>query len=338
MPSPIASIGWEVLDRIRVGDVFAISPHGIGIAVGFLAGSYVFLHEARRRGVSEEHGSTLVLRALVGTIIGARLFYVLGHWGEPGLETFADVLAVWRGGISLIGGIFGAIIVAYPAVRRFHIGFLRVMDPAVIGIALGIVIGRIGDLIIGDHLGKPTSWALAFVYRGGELSGYSCVEGLCRTTLQAGQKIQEITEGGAVLATARGEELARGLGVHQTALYDFFSTMALVVLLLWLNRGTHRTGVLTLTFGVWYGSVRIITDFLRVDKQIFGLTGSQWASILVVVLCVGTALWWAIRPDRRVPSPEGDEELEAGAEPPPSEPEPGPSPASDPAEPATPPG
>ena len=315
MPSLVASIGWEVLDRIRIGDAFAISPHGIGIAVGYLAGSYVFVHEARRRGISEEQSGTLVLRALVGAIIGARFFYVLGYYGEPGLETFADVLAVWRGGISLIGGIFGAIIVAYPAVRRFRLGFLRTMDPAVIGIALGIVIGRIGDLIIGDHLGKPTSWALAFVYKGGNLSGYSCLEGLCRTTLQAGQKVQEITEGGAVLASAQGQELARGIGVHQTALYDFFSTMALVLVLLWLNRRAHRTGTLAVTFGAWYGTVRIVTDFLRVDKQVLGLTGSQWASILVVAVCLGTVLWWAVGADRRGRRGEQAGELMAGAPP-----------------------
>jgi prolipoprotein diacylglyceryltransferase len=189
------------------------------------------------------------------------------------------------------------------------------MDPAVIGIALGIVIGRIGDLIIGDHLGKPTSWALAFVYKGGNLSGYSCLEGLCRTTLQAGQKVQEITEGGAVLASAQGQELARGIGVHQTALYDFFSTMALVLVLLWLNRRAHRTGTLAVTFGAWYGTVRIVTDFLRVDKQVLGLTGSQWASILVVAVCLGTVLWWAVGADRRGRRGEQAGELMAGAPP-----------------------
>jgi phosphatidylglycerol:prolipoprotein diacylglycerol transferase len=298
MPAPIASIGWEVLDRIRLGDTFAISPHGIGIAVGYLAGSYVFIYEAARRGIPDEQSGTLVVRALIGAIIGARFFYVLAHYGEPGLESFGDVLAVWRGGISLLGGIFGAIIVAYPAVRRFGIAFLRAMDPAVIGIALGIVIGRIGDLIIGDHLGKPTSWALAFVYKGGHLSGYDCAAGLCQTTLQAGQKIQQITAGGAVLGTIQGQELARGIGVHQTALYDFASTMLLVLVLLWLNRRVRRTGVLAITFGAWYGSVRIITDFLRVDKTFFGLTGSQWTSVVVLALCLSTAIWWAFRPER----------------------------------------
>ena len=295
MVPQIAAIGWEVLDRIRFSDI-AISPHGLGIAVGYLAGSYVFIHEARKRGIPEERSSSLVLWALLGAIVGARGFYVLGHFSE--FDSVLDMLAVWRGGISLIGGILGGIIFAVPTLWRHRISFPKAMDPAVIGIGLGIVIGRIGDLIIGDHLGKPTSWLLAFRYEGGQLSGYDCgFAGACQATLANGQ-IQTINERGATLADASGDLVASGIGVHQTALYDLVSTMALVVLLLYLNSRPRRTGTLALTFGLWYGTVRIITDFLRVDKTFFGLTGSQWASIGVVLVCLGTLVWFRVRPAR----------------------------------------
>ena len=59
-----------------------------------------------------------------------------------------------------------------------------------------------------------------------------------------------------------------------------------------------RTGILFLTFAIWYGCGRIVTDFLRVDKTFFGLTGSQWASIGVVVLCLATLVRFAMRPER----------------------------------------
>src|SRR5438309_2439449 len=169
----LAAIGWRVIDRFHFGSSFAISPHGLGIAVGYLAGAYVLLHESPKHGVREDHASTMVFWALIGAIVGARVFYVIAHFSE--FNGVGDMLAVYRGGISLIGGIFGAVIFAYPFMRRFHYGFLQAMDCAAIGLPLGIVIGRIGDLIIGDHLGKPTSWLLAFVYKGGNLSGYQCV-------------------------------------------------------------------------------------------------------------------------------------------------------------------
>ena len=313
----LASIGWEVLDRFRLGGL-EISPHGLGIAIGYLAGAYVLLHEAPKRGISEDRASTMVFWALIGAIVGARAFYVLGHYSE--FESPADALAIWRGGISLIGGIFGAVIFAYPLMRRHRLPFLRVMDCAAIGLPLGIVIGRIGDLVIGDHLGKPTSWALAFEYRGGNLSGYDCttILGRCIYSPPAFEgKQQVISEGAATLLSPAGNVLSAGTGVHQTALYDFVSAMLLVLVVLALSLRPRRTGVLFLTFAIWYGLGRIVTDFLRVDKTFFGLTGSQWASAGVVLLSVATLILFAVRPgirwgEFRAP-PDPDAELEPAA-------------------------
>jgi phosphatidylglycerol:prolipoprotein diacylglycerol transferase len=306
---PLAEIGWKVLDRFRIGDSFAISPHGVGIAVGYLAGAAVLIYEARRRGVAEDRASAWVFWALIGAMVGARLFYVLGHYSE--FDGIGDMLAVWRGGISLVGGIFGALLFTYPVIRRSGVPWLRAVDTAAIGLPLGIVIGRIGDLVIGDHLGKPTSWALAFVYHGGNLSGYSCSAGVCRIALSGGHT-QIVTAGGAQLF--RGDQLiARGTGVHQTALYDFLSTMVMVAVLIWLSRRPRRDGVLFLTFAGWYAAGRIVTDFMRIDKQWFGLTGSQWASIGVLAACLATLVWFALRPLPATPP----EEVEPA---PPSEP------------------
>jgi phosphatidylglycerol:prolipoprotein diacylglycerol transferase len=295
----VASIGWEVLDRFRFGDDIAISPHGLGIAIGFLAGSYVFVNrDAPLRGISEDQAGRFVFWALIGAIVGARFFYVLAHFSE--FDNLADMLAIWRGGISLIGGITGSVLFGLPLMRTYRLPFLRVMDAAAIGLPLGIVIGRIGDLIIGDHLGKPTSWLLAFTYHGGNLSSYACDAGSCIATL-SGRQVQTITAQGATLQGPTGELLAQGVGVHQTALYDFLSTMVLVLVLVALSRIPRRTGVLFLTFAAWYGSVRIITDFLRVDKRFFGLTGSQWGSAAVVVVSLATLAWFALRPTRDLP-------------------------------------
>ena len=293
---PIAEISWTVLDRlIHVGSFRAVSPHGLGIAIGFLAGAYIFLHEARKRGIPEEQASAVPFWALVGTLVGTRLGYVLTHFSE--FDNLLEVFAVWRGGISLLGGIIGAIVFCYPVLRRRGVGFFAAMDSASIGIPMGIIIGRIGDLIIGDHLGKPTSSFLAFGYRGGALSGYSCRADVCTTQLAEGQ-LQEITFRGARLFAADGTTIASGVGVHQTALYDLLSTVVLVSFLLFLNLRPRRVGTLTLTFATWYGIGRILTDFLRVENRFFGLTGSQWTSVTVVALSLATLVWFAVRPER----------------------------------------
>ncbi|HEX8098893.1 MAG TPA: prolipoprotein diacylglyceryl transferase family protein [Actinomycetota bacterium] len=294
----VAAVGWKVLDRFRLGPL-AISPHGLGIAIGFLAGAYVFLYEARKRGLDEQRVSNVPFWALIGTLIGTRLGYVLTHLSD--FHSLLDVIAVWRGGISLLGGIVGAIAVCYPLLRRNGVRFLVAMDSAAIGIPLGVVIGRIGDLIIGDHLGKPTSWLLAFRYHGGVLSGYQCVAGECSTAL-AGGKAQIISSQGARLLGPDQSVLAGGLGVHQTALYDLIATMALIALLDFINRVPRRVGVLTLTFATWYATGRILSDFLRVENRFFGLTGSQWTSIAAVVISLATLVWFRFHPDEPEPS------------------------------------
>ena len=287
----LASIGWPVLDRIHLFGDFAISPHGIGIAVGFLFGAWILQHEGPKRGVSVEHINTMVFWALIGTIIGARLFFVIGHFSE--FDGVADMLALWNGGLTLLGGIAGAILINIPLFRKYHYSFFQVMDGAVIGLAFGIAFGRIGDLIIGDHLGKPTSWLLAFQYEGGNLSGFTCAAGTCRATLEGGQ-VLTITHEAARLTSPAGRLLAEGVGVHQTALYDMFFATCLFLVLFGLSRAPRRLGVLTLVFGAVYGATRVLEDFLRVDKRVFGLTGSQWTGLTVSIVCIVTLISWAV--------------------------------------------
>jgi phosphatidylglycerol:prolipoprotein diacylglycerol transferase len=304
----LASIGWPVLDRIHLVGDFAISPHGIGIAVGFLFGAWILQHEGPKRGVSVEHINTMVFWALIGTIIGARLFFVIGHFSE--FDGVGDMLALWNGGLTLLGGIAGAILINIPLFRKYHYSFFQVMDGAVIGLAFGIAFGRIGDLIIGDHLGKPTSWLLAFQYEGGNLSGFTCAAGTCRATLEGGQ-VLTITHEAARLTTPAGRLLAEGVGVHQTALYDMFFATCLFLVLYALSRAPRRLGVFTLVFGAVYGATRVLEDFLRVDKRVFGMTGSQWTGMTVSIVCIVTLIAWAVGARS---SPRADDRTTTGDE------------------------
>jgi phosphatidylglycerol---prolipoprotein diacylglyceryl transferase len=303
----LAVIGWPVIDRIRVGPV-AISPHGLGIAAGYLAGSWWMIREGRKRGLAEENVGTILLWALVGAIFGARFFYVVGHFSD--FDSIGEMLAIWRGGISLIGGIAGAIIFAYPVMRRYKYRFLQVMDSAAIGLAFGIIIGRIGDLIIGDHLGKPTDFFLGWAYRGGQLPGpwvENPATGEWTATLAGGHTETLAREGASLF---RGSEvLSTGAGVHQTALYDFFIALGLFLFLYWLNKAPRREGILIMTFAIWYGTGRVITDFLRIDKTYFGLTGSQLASIAAILISIVFLIRFArnpLPPDGRDDGQDGE--------------------------------
>src|SRR5207247_8748405 len=78
----LASIGWPVLDRVHIGHTFAISPHGVGIALGFLFGSWWMLREGPKRGLDERNISTILFWALMGAIAGGRVLYVIAAWSQ----------------------------------------------------------------------------------------------------------------------------------------------------------------------------------------------------------------------------------------------------------------
>jgi phosphatidylglycerol---prolipoprotein diacylglyceryl transferase len=115
---------WEILPRIELGPL-SVSPHGIGIAVGFLAGAQLMIRRARRRGgPAEDDIWNALFYALVGSIVGARVGYVLGHLSEvtDGGDDPLGVFKIWEGGISLIGGITGAVLFALPYERSWVSG------------------------------------------------------------------------------------------------------------------------------------------------------------------------------------------------------------------------
>jgi phosphatidylglycerol---prolipoprotein diacylglyceryl transferase len=248
----VAYLRYDPLVRIELGPL-SISPHGVGIAVGFLLGAYVFLGWCRKAGLTDDQVYSLVNRAAIGSIIGARVAYVINHPGD--FDNPLEIFAVWKGGISLLGGIGGAVLAGVPKMRSEGLSFWKVMDLAVPCVAMGIIVGRIGDLVIADHLGKPTEFFLGYVCPT-EATGSPCLAPI-------------------------------GMAVHQPALYDLFSASLLLVVLLRLRRTTRYDGFLTLVFGAWYGTGRFIEDFFRIDETHgTGLTGSQWTAVTVLTLCL----------------------------------------------------
>ena len=268
----IDPLAWNIIERIEIGPL-AISPHGIGIAIGYLAGAQLMVRRSNRLGGPDEADIwNALFWALLGAIVGARFGYVFGHFSEvtEGGDDILGIFKIWEGGISLLGGITGAVLFALPYMFRKKMGFWRTMDLAAPGLALGIVIGRIGDLMIGDHLGKPTNFAL----------GWRCLGNKGEAPVPA-EVYQKGLDAGAPDSLGCFD-----LVLHQTALYDFFSTLLLLGVLLFLGRQVRKPGFMIIVFTIWYGTMRMITDFLRVDRRYFGLTGSQIMASLVGLACL----------------------------------------------------
>ncbi len=257
----LGAISYDPILRIELGPL-SVSPHGLGIAIGFLLGARFMLPASRAKGIPDELVYPLFTRAAIGSIIGARLAYVLNHPGD--YESVVDVFRIWEGGISLIGGFFGAILLALPRIRSSRLSFWKVMDAAAPGMALGVVVGRIGDLVIADHLGKTTGFFL----------GYRC------------PPLDVAT--GSPCAPSDVATRTPGAVVHQTALYDMMFAAVLLLVLLRLRRSPRYDGFLILVFASGYAVARIIEDFLREDVRRFGLTGSQWTAVATLAVCLFT--------------------------------------------------
>lgn len=247
----IALLQFDPIEYLSLGPL-RISPHGIGTAVGFIAGARLLLPATRARGIDDELIYRMLYRAAIGALIGARLAYAINHWSDYADDPLS-VLAVWEGGISLFGGIAGGVLAAVPVMRSERLRFWSLMDAAAPGLALGILIGRIGDLVVGDHLGKPTEFFLGFRCTGAD-SASSCAAPI-------------------------------GSGVHLPALYDLFNASALLVALLILRRRKRWDGFLIILAAAWYGAGRFIEDFYRIDDTVaVGLSGSQLTALTLVTV------------------------------------------------------
>ena len=248
----LSVIGWHAYPTLDLGPI-NISPHGIGIAVGYALGGMLMARRAERYGISKDDVWNMLMRAVVGVIIGARLFYVVGHFDEY-WPNVVDILKVWEGGVVFYGGVFGGIAAAYPYMRKHALHFWQVMDAAAPGFPLGLIFGRIGDIVVGDHLGGPSDLPFAFRFTSADVA-HPGANPACFVS-----------------------------GCHQTALYDLWNVVLLLPVVLWLARKPRPPGFLIMFTATWYGSVRFFVDFARDAETYWGLRGTQWVSLALFLI------------------------------------------------------
>jgi len=88
----------------------------------------------------------------------------------------------------------------------------------------------------------------------------------------------------------------------------------LFTFLWWFIGAPRREGVVTLTFALAYGCIRLLEDSLRIDKRFGPLTGSQWTALTVAIVALGLLVYWAVSP-RPGPTTPGRAERASETEP-----------------------
>lgn len=261
-----------------VPSVLGLSPHGILIVVGVAAAAVLLRREVRRRGLDPALVERVLTWALPAGIVGARADYVISHPRQ--FHSLGEMLAVWNGGLALFGGFIAGLAVGMIVAHRAGAHLPRLLDAAAPGLALAVAIGRIGDLLLTDHLGTPTTSRFALGYR--VQTGYDLAPGF--------EPSPAVPPPPGVGCTEVGRFYA-GCTYHLTPAYDLLGALVLFGVLMALRHWVgYRAGTAISLWALWYGAQRLALDFTRgIDERpVLGLTGTQLLAIGAIAAGAGS--------------------------------------------------
>ncbi len=244
---------------------FRVAWHSVFSFVALVVGSQVSFACARYL-VRDQRIYPFALAVVVGGLASARLGHVADNWpryaGDP-----LQIVAFWNGGIAVTAAPIGSAIGGFVAAKRLGlpVGFL--FDISVIGITLGEAIGRLGDVVNGEHhavacAGLP--WCVRYTHPA---------------------------------------TLGQADFVHPVVAYDLLLDLVLFAILLaaWRRwRGRPPESRVFWLYLLLYGAGRFVTSFLRLDPVV--LAGLQEAQLLAIIYVAAAAIALPLltRPARRL--------------------------------------
>jgi phosphatidylglycerol:prolipoprotein diacylglycerol transferase len=221
------------------------------VAVAFFVGGLIVRRDLLRKGEPPELAWSIVSYGIVGSLLGARLLYVLEQW--EGIFAGAGslpALLLSGGGFVWYGGLLGGAIASVWPIRRADVGWPSAADSASLGLALAYGIGRIGCHLAGDgDWGTPTGlpWGVAY------LDGIS--------------------------PWPHGP----GMRVHPAPLYEAAASVLIFALLWRLRARLGPAGAIFALYLVLAGTERFLLEFIRTNRPVLlGLTEAQWTSLVLV--------------------------------------------------------
>ena len=256
---------------VQIGG-FLVTWHGVFSVLGILATIRLGQILIRADGVTGDQVWDLAGWMVLIGLLGARALYI---W-----ENYQDFEGQWihvffinEGGISQWGGLFGAMLGAFIWARRHHVSFARVFDAGGAAAMLGLAIGRVGDIINGEHHSTASNlpWAVEYVN-----------------------------------PSTLGE---RYKAVHPEVGYELVMCLLILAALLPFHSRLRRAlppGALGLLYMGIYAFGRFWLSFLRINSLALGLRQAQWASLAMVVaaIVIIPILVWRARRAAAAPAPE----------------------------------
>ncbi|WP_261663457.1 prolipoprotein diacylglyceryl transferase [Deinococcus sp. Marseille-Q6407] len=229
---------------------FTIAWYGVLMTLGIVAGISIGLKLARERGLDADLFERMIYTMLLWGFIGARLMFVATSWDlfadTPFPQRLLDIINLRQGGISIHGGLLGGILAALWFTRKYKMNFYRYLDLAAPGVALGIIGGRLGNIMNGtDTVGRVTGWPIGYHWPAWARAFH---DGMCIPNPDPTMDLSKYCEtvGGQLVMTAP---------VHFTQLYGVLIGIGLLIAsFYWLR--SHKPGWAFWQFWLWYSLLR----------------------------------------------------------------------------------
>ena len=254
---------------------FTISSFGVMMVIAFLLGNYLLRIDVVAEGYDAIIADDIIFRAAIGGILGAKFYYLIENipTGQAadninGLiniiagiftlngERIAFGIQNFGAGLVFLGGLVGGMATVSWYIYRKNLNWFKIADLAAPFLVLGHGIGRIGCFLVGDDYGIPTNlpWAIAFP------------NGLPPTNI----------------------------AVHPTQLYEMSAYFIIFFYLRYRKRNQTFSGEIIFEYLFLGGLSRFMVEFIRTNaKYIFGLSGAQYLSILM--MAIGAYQLWKMR-------------------------------------------
>ena len=249
-------------NSISIGG-FEIAFYGIIIGIGMLTGLYMAQKDARRRGQDPELYLDFALYAIIFSIIGARLYYVIFDW-ELYKDNPIEIFNLRGGGLAIYGGIIGAVLTLIVFTKVRKVSFFSMADTGCIGLITGQIIGRWGNFFNCEAFGGYTDSLLAMRLK--------------MSLVNPSMISQELLDHRIV------ENGVEYIQVHPTFLYESVWNLGVLAFLLWYRKRKKFDGEILWMYLLGYGLGRAWIEGLRTDQLLFFGTESPVSQALSMVL------------------------------------------------------
>lgn len=263
-------LGIELYDVGTGIDIlgFRIAYYGMIIALGMLLGYLVAEWQARRTGQDKDLILDFALYAIILSVIGARIYYVIFAWDEF-KDDWISVFNLRGGGLAIYGGVIAAVFTAIVYSKIKKISFWLLADTGCVGLLTGQILGRWGNFFNREAFGGYTDNILAMQLKKSDVATYNITEDILNH-----------------IVNLNGTEYIQ---VHPTFLYESLWNIVLLILILVYTKHKKFDGELILLYFIGYGLGRAWIEGLRTDQLLLwgtNLAVSQVLSILLVIISI----------------------------------------------------